>query len=385
MASTTPEQTFLPYGRQWIDDEDVQAVVDALTSDYLTTGPRVEQFERALAEYAGCKHAIAVNSGTSALHVAYFAAGLSAGDEIVTSPITFAATANAALYLGATVRFVDVDPATGLMDPALLAGAISPKTKLIVPIDFAGHPADYDRINPLARLHNLKVVADAAHSLGATYHGRTVGTLADLTEISMHPVKPITTAEGGAILTNDPVCAQRAADFRTHGITRDPDRLTRDEGPWYYEQQDLGFNYRLTDLQSALGVAQMGKIDRFLQRRAQIAARYSEALKQTPLGLPSVASEVQSGWHLYIVRVPEASRRRAFFERLRALGLGVQVHYIPVYWHPYYQNLGYHKGLCPNAEDFYSRCVSLPLYPKMTDSEVDSSIDRVFQAVRETL
>jgi perosamine synthetase len=375
----------LPYGRQWIDDEDVRAVVDVLTSDFLTTGPKVEEFEKALCSYAGAGFASAVNSGTSALHAAYFAAGLKPGDEIVTSPLTFAATANAALYLGATVRFVDVDPETGLIDPALLGEAVLEKSKLIVPIDFAGHPADYDVINDIAVELGAKVVADAAHSLGASYKGRQVGTLCDATALSMHPVKPITTAEGGAVLTNDAVLGARAAMFRSHGITRDPSVMLRNEGPWWYEQHDLGFNYRLTDLQCALGIAQMHKLDSFIARRRAIAKRYAEALAGTVLGLPREMPGAESGWHLYIVRAPDASRRKAFFERLRSLGLGVQVHYIPVYWHPYYQELGYHKGLCPNAEDFYSRCVSLPLYPKMTNDDVDSSIERVLQAVKEVL
>ena len=378
-------ESHLPYGRQWIDDDDIRAVVDVLTSDFLTTGPKVEEFERALSSYTGAGFASAVNSGTSALHVAYFAAGLGARDEIVTSPLTFAATANAALYLGASVRFVDVDPTTALIDPAAVGEAIAEKTRLIVPIDFAGCPADYDALFSVASNSGCRVVADAAHSLGATYKGRRVGTLCDAAAISMHPVKPVTTAEGGAVLTNDATIAQRAASFRTHGITRDPSVMTRNEGPWWYEQHDLGFNYRLTDLQCALGIAQMKKIDSFLSRRRAIASRYSAALQGSGLGLPSSSPDVESGWHLYVVRVPEASRRRPFFDRLRELGLGVQVHYIPVYWHRYYQSLGYQRGLCPNAEDFYSRCVSLPLYPKMTDDDVDSSIERVLRAVKEVL
>lgn len=378
MADT---RRFIPYGRQWIDEDDIQAVVDTLRSDYLTTGPKVEEFERSLCDYSGARRAVAVNSGTAALHAAYFAAGLGPGDEIITSPLTFAATANAALYLGATVRFVDIDPETGLIDPEMVRQAITEKTKLVVPIDFAGHPADYDSL----RFEGIKLVADAAHSLGASYKGRKVGTLADLTALSMHPVKPITTAEGGAVLTDDPEMAQRAADFRTHGITRDPSRLGRDEGPWYYEQQALGYNYRLTDLQCALGTAQMGKIDRFIQRRREIAARYTEALADSGLALPPTSPEVEPGWHLYVVRVPEAKQRRPFFERLRELGLGVQVHYIPVYRHPYYRELGYREGLCPKAEDYYSRCISLPLYPKMTDDEVDASIETVLQAVDQVM
>ena len=384
-SSFRAQTSYLPYGRQWIDDEDVAAVVEVLTSDYLTTGPKVEEFEASLTDYTGASRAIAVNSGTSALHAAYFAAGLKTGGEIITSPLTFAATANAALYLGATVKFVDVDRETALIDPSHVADAVSEKTSLIVPIDFAGLPADYDALDSISKGRKIPVVADAAHSLGATYKGRKVGTLCDATAISMHPVKPITTAEGGAVLTSDNAIADRAAIFRTHGVVRDRDRMKCDEGPWWYEQHELGYNYRLTDLQCALGISQMRRLNAFLARRREIARMYQDALSDRCLGLPTIPDDRESGWHLYIVRVPEASRRCAFFERLRQLGLGVQVHYIPVYWHPYYQSLGYRRGMCPNAEDFYSRCVSLPLYPKMTDDDVDSSMERVRQAVKEVL
>lgn len=380
--------SFIPYGRQWVDDEDVAAVTEVLRSDYLTTGPAVDRFELALNAATDSHHAVALNSGTSALHAMYFAAGLEPGDEIITTPLTFAATANAALYLGATVRFVDVQADTGNLDPELIKDAISPRTKLIVPVDFAGHPADYDRINQVADDRGITVVSDAAHSLGATYKGRLVGTLAKATEVSFHPVKPITTAEGGAVLTDDSNLAARARLFRTHGITRERIDLKHlDEGAWWYEQHFLGFNYRLSDVQAALGYSQMRKLDRFLSRRREIAAMYMEAFSDLDeLVLPTEQAGVESGWHLFVVRVgttPE--RRRPFFERLRELGLGVQVHYIPVYFHPYYQQLGYERGGCPVAEDFYSRAVSLPIYPQMTDDDVASSVERVSQAAKETL
>lgn len=347
----------------------------------------VAQFEQALSGYTGAAYASAVNSGTSALHVAYFAAGLQAGDEIITSPLTFAATANAALYLGASVKFVDIEPDTGNIDASLIEGAITEKTRLIAPVDYTGHPADYDEINAIAARHGVKVVADAAHSLGATYRGRRVGTLADLTELSLHPVKPVTTAEGGAVLTSDPEAARRAADFRTHGITRAPEVMSRSEGPWYYEMRDLGFNYRLTDLQCALGVSQMRKLDAFIARRREIAAKYTAAFADVPeIITPTVRDHVLPGWHLYVIRIAgDPARRGPFFEKLRALGLGVQVHYIPVYTHPYYEGLGYKRGLCPRCEDFYARSVSLPIYPKMSDSDVDSAIERVLTAVRDVL
>lgn len=378
----------LPYGRQWVDDDDVESVVSVLRSDYLTTGPAVSRFEALLTGVTGANHAVAVNSGTSALHAMYFAAGLEAGDEIVTSPLTFAATANAALYLGATVRFADIEADTGNLDPALVEGQVTDRTKLIVPVDFAGHPADYDLLQGVADQVGATLVADAAHSLGATYKGRAVGTLADATEVSFHPVKPVTTAEGGAVLTNNAVLARRARVFQTHGITKDEaELLSPDEGAWWYEQHHLGYNYRLTDLQAALGSTQLAKLHRFIERRREIAARYTSYLADVPeLILPTERNDVKSGWHLYTVRVAgDPGRRRPFFQALRTLGLGVQVHYIPVYFHPYYQQLGYRRGACPVAEDFYARAVSLPIYPRMSDEDVESSIERVRQAVKETL
>jgi UDP-4-amino-4,6-dideoxy-N-acetyl-beta-L-altrosamine transaminase len=376
----------IPYGRQWVDDDDISAVVEVLRSDFLTTGPAVGRFEEALVHATGAHHAVALNSGTSALHAMYFAAGIGPGDEIITSPLTFAATANAALYLGATVRFVDVEADTGNLDPDLVEDAITDRTKAIVPIDFAGHPADYDRLRAIAGRHGLRVLADAAHSLGATYKGRPVGTLADASELSFHPVKPITTAEGGAVVTDDPELAQRAARFRTHGITKDAAELERpDEGPWWYEQHDLGFNYRLTDLQAALGTSQLRKLERFVERRRAIADAYDAALGDLDaLELPGRRADVEPGWHLYVIRTRDAERRRPVFERLRAHGLGVQVHYLPVYWHPFYASLGYHRGLCPEAERYYAGAISLPVFPAMSDDDVSRVIDVVRGVVVES-
>lgn len=374
---------FLPYGRQWVDDDDVAAVVDVLRSDYLTTGPAVDRFEAALTGATGATHAVAVNSGTSALHAMYFAAGIGPGDEIVTSPLTFAATANAALYLGASVRFVDVEPDTGNLDPALVEAAIGERTKAIVPIDFAGHPADYDRLRAIADRHGLRLLADAAHSLGATYKGRPVGTLADASELSFHPVKPVTTAEGGAVVTDDAELAQRAARFRTHGITKNAAELEHpDEGPWWYEQHDLGFNYRLTDVHAALGTSQMHKLDRFVGRRRAIAAKYDALLADVDaLELPGRRDDVEPGWHLYVVRTRRPQLRKPLFEHLSAHGLGVQVHYLPVYWHPYYAALGYRRGLCPEAERFYASAITLPIFPAMSDDDVERVVDVVHAAV----
>lgn len=376
----------IPYGRQWIDDDDIAAVVEALRSEYLTTGPAVEVFERRIAEASGARRAVAMSSGTAALHGMYFAAGLGPGDEIVTTPLTFAATANAALYLGATVRFVDVVPDTGNIDPAAVEAAIGPRTRAVVAVDYTGHPADYDPLNEIADARGVTLLADAAHSLGATYHGRQVGTLARASALSFHPVKPITTAEGGAVVTNDDELADRAARFRTHGITRDPAIMERNEGPWHYEQHDLGFNYRLTDLQAALGHSQLRRLATFIARRRAIAARYLEAWAELhALALPVVRDGVDPGWHLFVVRVAEAARRRPFFDRLRALGLGVQVHYIPVHHHPYYRGLGFVPGSCTVAEDFSARAISLPIFPLMTAEEIDRVIATVRRAAAEIL
>lgn len=367
----------LPYGRQWVDEDDVAAVVEVLRGDYLTTGPAVPAFEAALSGATTAPHAVALNSGTSALHAMYFAAGLGPGDEILTSPLTFAATANAALYLGATVRFVDVEPDTGNLDPDRVEEAIGERTRLIVPIDYAGLPADYDRLAPIAARHGLRIVADAAHSLGASYRGRPVGTLADATEVSFHPVKPVTTAEGGAVLTADAGLAARARLFRSHGITREAGALERsEEGAWWYEQHELGFNYRLTDLQAALGASQLRKLGRFVERRRAIAARYDKALAGLAgLTLPARRDGVESGWHLYVVRVEDEGVRRRVFDRLRAEGIWVQVHYLPVPWHPYYRRLGYPADAWPVAADFYRRAISLPIFPRMGDEDVDRVVD----------
>lgn len=373
---------FIPYGRQWISEEDIAAVADVLRSDFVTTGPAVPRFEQALAETTGARHAVAVNSGTSALHAMYAAAGIGPGDEIVTSPLTFAATANAALYLGAGVRFVDVQEDTGNIDPSLVEAAITPRTKAIVAVDYAGHPADYDELRDIADRHGLLMLADAAHSLGAAYHGAPVGTLAHASALSFHPVKPITTAEGGAVVTDDADLAERAARFRTHGITSDPALVAPGEGAWYYEQLDLGYNYRLTDVQAALGLSQLGRLPAFIAKRREIAAFYLQALADLDeLRLPGVHAGAEPGWHLFVIRVRDAAQRRPLFDRLRESGLGVQVHYIPVYWHPYYQRLGYARGLCPVAEEFYGAAMSLPIFPRLPDEMAQEVVARVVEAV----
>lgn len=374
---------FLPYGLHDLSEDDVAAVVEALRSGWLTTGPAVTRFEDALAERFGARHAVAVSSGTAALHAAYFAAGVGAGDEVVTTPITFAATANAALYLGARPVFADVDPGTVLLTPAAAEAAIGPATKVLAPVDFSGHPVDVDGFRALADARGLVLVEDACHALGASVEGRPVGSLAHMTVFSFHPVKHAATGEGGAVLTDDAALATRLRSFRSHGMVHDAPSMERaPDGPWYHEQQELGFNYRITDLQCALGASQLTRLDDFVARRRAIAAAYDAAFAELPVDpLPDHPGHAR---HIYVLRLRGASPpRREAFEALRARGLGVQVHYLPVYRHPYYERLGYPLGLCPNAEDYYSRCVTIPLFPAMTDADVQRVIWDVRAVIEE--
>ena len=368
----------IPYGRQWVDESDIAAVTRVLNGDWLTTGPAVDAFEAALASKAGVDRAVAVNSGSAALHVAYFAAGLSSGDEIVTSPLTFVATASCALHLGATVRFADVDPATGKLLPEAAEALVGERCRLIVPVDYAGHPADYDAMRAVADSRGLSIVSDAAHSFGATRNGKTVAQLADATATSFHPVKVMTTAEGGAVLTSNLDWAARADRFRNHGIEREPTRQRRIGGSAYYEVQDTGFNYRLPDVLCALGLSQLQRLDAFIARRQAIAARYSSAFSSLDaLELPTTEPGSSPSWHLYVVRVRDAKRRDAFFDRLREEGLGVQIHYPPVHRHPLFEDLGYEAGSCPVAEDFAARAISLPMFPAMSDGDIERVIETV--------
>lgn len=370
----------IPYGRQDICPEDEQAVLEVLRSPFLTQGPVVGTFESALAERCGAAHAVAVNSATSALHVAYRALGLGAGDLLLTSPNTFVATANAALLCGAEVDFVDMDPASlGIGIPALRdkleqLAVQGRKPKIVVPVHFAGHPTGLAALQELSEQYGFRIVEDASHAVGASYRGQPVGGChhSDITVFSFHPVKILTTGEGGMALTNDPELARRMDSLRTHGVTRDRDRFERpDDGPWYYEQQDLGYNYRMTDLQAALGLSQLARLDGFLERRRAIAARYDELLAGLPLVLPSRDNESVSSWHLYVVQLAEELKdeRRRIFEALREQGVGVQVHYIPVHLQPYYGALGFSHGDFPAAERYYGRCFSLPIFYALTDDE----------------
>ncbi|TAK05484.1 MAG: UDP-4-amino-4,6-dideoxy-N-acetyl-beta-L-altrosamine transaminase [Candidatus Manganitrophaceae bacterium] len=381
----------IPYGRQTIGEEDIQAVVDVLRSDWLTQGPTIEAFEEALAAYCGARYAVVCASGTAALHLAYQVAGVGAGDLILTSPNTFAATANAALYLGAKPVFSDIDPATYNLNPAQIEQTLSTlrsdgsRFKAIVPVHFAGTPCEMESISKIADRHRLIVIEDACHALGASYAGKKVGGLSDMTVFSFHPVKTITTGEGGAILTNQEEYYQRLKRLRSHGIERTHFR-EESHGAWYHEIQELGCNYRMTDLQAALGRSQLKKVDRFVARRREIAALYQAAFKgNASFDLPVERSADVSSYHLYPIRLkdPFKAKKKEIFSRLRAEGLGVQVHYLPVYWHPIYQKLGYRKGLCPAAEDFYQREISLPLFPAMSQEEVAYVIETVHRVFRE--
>lgn len=369
----------IPYGRQTIEEDDIQAVVDVLRSDYLTTGPKIKEFEKMVADYVGAKYAVAISNGTSALHAACFAAEIKPGDEVITTPLTFAASANCVLYCGGTPVFADVDPQTYNIDPEDIRRKITNKTKAIIAVHLAGQPCDMDEIHKIAQEHHLLVIEDGAHALGSVYKGKKVGTLSDMTTFSFHPVKPITTGEGGMIVTDNEEFYQKMMLFRSHGITRDESLMTRNDGPWFYQQLDLGYNYRITDIQCALGCSQMKKLDRFLARRKEIVARYNEAFADceniiTPYQLP----ETESGWHLYIIQVKNCDRRKVF-EKLREEGIAVNVHYIPVYMHPYYQEHGYKDVHCKNAEEIYSHILSLPLYPTLKEEEQEYVITTVKQ------
>lgn len=356
----------IPYSTQDISEADITAVTKVLRSGWLTQGPAIERFEKSIAKKAEVKFAVAFNSGTAALHAAYFAAGVGKGDEVLVPAITFAATGNAALYLGATPVFADIDPLTGNMDVNDAARKITQKTKVLVPVDYAGRPVDLAAFRALAKKHKLVLIEDGAQSLGASYRGKSVGSQADMTMFSFHPVKSITTGEGGVIVTNDEAYARALRLFRNHGITRDPHFVKESEGPWHQEMHALGENYRITDIQAALGESQLKRLGSFIKKRATAARRYPKLLKNLPLVLPPEDTKtVNSAWHLYPVHVAP-DKRRGVFEALRAAGIGVQVHYLPVYRHPYYQKLGYKKGLCPNAEKFYAGEISIPLFSKIT-------------------
>lgn len=381
--------TAIPYSHQKIDADDVRAVAEVLRSDWLTQGPKVQEFEQAFARTVGARFAVALSSGTAALHAAYFAAGIGKGDEIISAPITFPATTNAALWQGATPVFADIDERTGNIDPEDVKRKITKRARAIVPIDYSGLPARLGELREIARQHKLLVIEDAAQALGARYRGKMIGSISDMTIFSFHPVKSITTGEGGAVATDRKDFYERMCIFRTHGVTRDLRRLTKKkEGPWYFEMQELGMNYRLTDIQAALGISQLKKLSRFIKERREIAERYHHALS----GLEGIilplqdTQEMQSAWHLYPIRLAGsiAKKRAAIFKALREVGIGVQVHHIPVHLHPYYKKLGFHTGIFPRAERFYESEISLPIFPGLTfkdQKHVIATLQRILRDI----
>jgi UDP-4-amino-4,6-dideoxy-N-acetyl-beta-L-altrosamine transaminase len=370
--------TTIPYGHQWIDDDDIGAVSEALRSDWLTTGPRVTEFESAIAATAGSDGAVAVSNGTAALHTAYAAAGVGPGDEVIVPALTFVATAAAAIHHGATVVFADVQDDTGNIDPESAASVTTPSTRVISVVDYAGQPVEIDEMAALATASNALLLEDAAHSIGSTYRGRPVGSLADLTTFSFFPTKNMTTAEGGAVVARDAALLERARGYRGHGLVRDAaQQRYPDEGPWHQEVHELGLNYRLPDVLCALGISQLSRLEQFKAGRTRVFNSYVEGLADVEgVRLPAKRDYVDPMWHLFPIRVP-ADRRRALFEYLRANGVIVQVNYIPVYWHPWFEDNGYRRGMCPVAEQYYREEISLPMYANLSESDQARVIDLV--------
>lgn len=377
-GGTPVRATPIPYGRQYIDEEDVQAVTAALHSPFLTTGPQVEAFEQALCKLTGAPYAVAISNGTAALHAACHAAGIGPGDEVITTPITFAASANCILYCGGTPVFADINPHTWNIDPAAIEKCITPRTRAVIAVDFTGQAVELDEIRALCVRHQLVLIEDAAHSIGTRYKGTPVGAIADMTTFSFHPVKTVTCGEGGAILTRNQGYYESLRLFRSHAITRDPALLTQTPYAGYNEQIGLGYNFRMTDLQAALGVSQLKKLPRFVARRAEIVARYNASFARCDeVILQQEIPASETARHLYILRLrPERLRvgRDEIYRALNAENIGLQVHYLPVYHHPYYQSLGYCKGLCPQAEALYECILTLPLYYGMSDTDVHDVI-----------
>lgn len=380
----TNNNKVFPYGRQIINANDIAAVCKVLTSDFLTQGPSVTRFENSLAQFVGCRYAVVFSSGTAALHAACFTAGIGTEDEVITTPMTFAASANCVLYCGGKPVFVDIQKDIPLIDPLEIEKKITSRTKAIIPVDYAGIPADYKEITKIARKHKLLIIADAAHSLGAIYKGKRVGVLADMTMFSFHPVKLITTGEGGAIVTNSKTYYQKLVQFRTHGITKKEEFLTqKKEGSWYYEMQTLGYNYRMTDIQAALGLSQLKKASVFLEARQQLANTYFKAFQNnTSIQTLTVPYDRTSAWHLFPIQVPR-KKRQEIFNTLHSSGIKVQVHYIPLHLHPYYlKQFGYKKGDFPNAERFYQQEISLPIYPTLKKSEAQWIAKKTIEIVK---
>ena len=371
----------LYYGKQTIEDDDIKAVVDTLKSPLITCGPKVDELEKELCEYTGARYAVAVSNGTAALHCACIAAGIGSGDEVITTPMTFAASANCALYCGARPVFADINPETYNIDPDSIRKCITSRTKAIIAVDFTGQVVEADKIRKICNEYGLLFIEDAAHSIGSSYNGTKVGNIADITTFSFHPVKTITGGEGGAVLTNDENLYNKISLAHTHGITHD-EAMMKDlphEGMWYYEQISLGYNYRMTDFQAALLISQLGKLERFKKRRKEIVDYYDSELKNVDgIIIQKEIEQSDTCRHLYIIRLDEnvlSCTRREFFDEMSSRGVQPQVHYVPVYWFPYYQELGYKMGLCPNAEEVYKGIMSIPLYPSLTEEETEYVVE----------
>lgn len=374
--------TKLFYGHQFIDDSDIKAVEEVLKSDFLTCGPKIDELEKKLCEITGAKFAVAVSSDTAALHIACMAAGISEEDEVITTPITFAASSNCVLYCGAKPIFSDINPDTYNIDPDCIEKCITKNTKAVIAVDYTGQVVDLDKIKKICKTYNLILIEDAAHSIGSKYNGVPVGSIADMTTFSFHPVKTVTAGEGGAVLTNNEELYEKLLLYRTHGITHNPDLLEHEsDGGWYYEQIDLGYNYRMTDIQAALLISQLDKLPDFAMRRKKIVAHYNDEFRMLPeIKVQQEIKESDTVRHLYILRLNLdmlKTDRKGFFDAMKAENIYCNVHYIPVYYHPYYENIGYKRGLCPTAEKLYEEIISLPLYYALTDQDVEDVIHAV--------
>jgi len=383
MNKMNTNNKFIPYARQSIDDDDIAEVIKVLKSDWITTGPKIPEFEQALYNYIGCRHAVAVNSGTSALDIAVQSLDLPKGSEVITTPFTFVATSNSILYNNLTPVFADICEDTRNLNPDEIHKKITPKTRAIIYVDYAGHPCDIEKIKEIAEEHDLYLIEDACHALGASYNGKKIGNFADLTVFSFHPVKHITTGEGGAVVTNDKDLYERLSMLKSHGIDKGAQDRYGPNASWAYDMKYLGRNYRITDFQAALGISQLKKLDGFIKKRGELASKYNELLGDVDLiKLPVVKGDVKHAWHLYTILLDDLIDRDEFFKYMRSANIGVNVHYIPVYRHSYYmENFNFDKNDFPVTEDVFKRIITLPLSPRMSEEEIEYVVDSALKAI----